>query len=190
MSQQTLHSNGWISVPIDPRFEAQAQAIRKERDARYGNIFPVENSDLRWTGDLGEMVFKSWLRHNGVHDFQWITDEVSGKPDFILPGGHKVDIKTVKRKDAPRDHYAAGMTTRHMHEPVDSFFFMTYDLKARQMWLIGGISKEAFSLRSRHYRAGERVHANYTIRPGHEINNIAMSGLEPPGSWLKATTPH
>lgn len=189
MSSHTLHRNGWISVPVPPHFEALAQAMRKERDARFGNIFPVANSDLRWTGDLGEMVFKSWLRHSGVQDFQWITDEVNGQPDFILPSGISVDIKTVKRKDAPKTHYAAGMTTRHMHEPVDSFFFMTYDLSSRCMWLIGGISRETFSQRSHHYKAGDHVHSNYVIRPGHEINNIDMAALEAPALWLRNNVP-
>ncbi len=186
MPAHTIHPNGWLSVPVPLHFEQIAQEIRRERDARFGNIFQVESTDQRWTGDLGEMVFKSWLRHNGVEGFQWITDEVSGQPDFILPRGERIDIKTVKRKGAPQPHYTAGMTTKHMLEPLDGFFFMTYELAAKRMWLLGGISREAFAARSRHYKAGESVHENYIIRPGHEINNIAMSALETPKQWLRS----
>lgn len=186
MSNSTLHSNGWISLPIDIRFEEHAKRIRAERDSLYGNIFKEKETDLRWVGDLGEMVFKSWLSHQKIQNFQWIVDEASGKPDFIIAGKHKVGIKTVKRKDDPKPSYAAGMTARHTTEPVDHFFFMTYVHTERRMWMVGGISREAFIHGSTHYKAGDYVHPHYQIRAGHEINNIDMRALTAPQVWLNS----
>lgn len=185
MPHSTQHANGWISVPIDPRFETKAQKMRAVRDKMYGNIFTEKDTDLRWVGDLGEMVFNSWLAHLRIPGVEWIVDEASGKPDFILDGKHKIGVKTVKRKDAPRPHYAAGMTARHTMEPVDHFFFMTYEHTARKMWLIGGLSRKDFLAQSRHYASGEYVHAKYQIRAGHEINNIDMKALITPDQWLR-----
>jgi hypothetical protein len=184
MTKSTLHATGWISLPVEPRYERIAQQIRQERDRRYANIFEEHSTDLRWVGDLGEMVFKSWLKVNYVEGFQWVLEDVSNQPDFVLSCGHRIGVKTVKRKGAPKPHYEAGMTSRHMNEPVDSFFFLSYDFAARQMWLIGGISSQAFTEQSRHFGAGDYVHPNYCIRQGHEINNIEMAKLEAPCDWL------
>ena len=79
MSSQ-LHQEGWISVPIDPKYEARAKEIRQERDQQYGNIFTEANTDERWVGDLGEMAFNSWLKHEGVHDAEWIIDNAAEAP--------------------------------------------------------------------------------------------------------------
>lgn len=183
MPRSQVHPNGWISVDIDEKFENHAKKIRIERDKIYGNIFSEKESDLRWVGDLGEIVFKGWLKHLGVAGVQWIVDDASGEPDFII-GSHRVGVKTVKRKNAPKPSYEAGMTSRHTEEPVESYFFMSYQFTERRMWLIGGISKSDFMSNATHYKAGDFVHPNYQIRPGHEIHNIDMSVITAPQSWL------
>ena len=80
------HSNGWISVNISESHEDKAKEMRARRDCLYGNIFQEESSDLRWSGDLGEYAFKSWLNHEGVSDYNWLTgdNDATGNADFEI----------------------------------------------------------------------------------------------------------
>lgn len=178
------HSEGWISVQVDPKYEARAKEMRHERDQQYGNIFTEEETDERWVGDLGEMAFSSWLKHEGVLDATWILNNAAGQPDFILPPDIAVGVKTVKRKVPPRRSYTAQITARHAGEPIHHFFFLTYEFQRRRMWLLGGIDRGRFLADARYYGAGEWVHENYQVREGHEIYNIEIEKLTPPAAWL------
>lgn len=51
---------------IGPEYEERAKQIRAERDRQYGNIYVEAATNKRWVGDLGEMVFNSWLRHESI----------------------------------------------------------------------------------------------------------------------------
>ncbi|MFC4160727.1 hypothetical protein [Chitinimonas lacunae] len=42
------------------------------RNRQYGNIYAEAATDERWVGDLGEMVFNSWLKHEGIQGFEWV----------------------------------------------------------------------------------------------------------------------
>lgn len=179
-----VHPQGWISVLIAPAHEERARRMRAGRDRRYGNIYAEAATDERWVGDLGEMVFKSWLRHEGIRDFTWVLDDAAGQPDFVTAANTRIGVKTVKRQVPPRDDFTAQITARHANEPIDQFFFMSYEIAAHRMWLLGGIDRERFLREARHYGAGEWVHANYQIRPGHEIHNIEITRLIAPRIWL------
>ena len=183
MTSQT-HANGWISVDLRAENEARAKAIRAERDRQYGNIYQEAATDERWVGDLGELVFDRWLRHRKVAGYQWILEGTAGAPDFRLQSGVRIGVKTVKRKVPPQAGYTAQITARHTREPIEQFFFMTYEIKIRRMWLLGGIDKQSFLAGARYHGAGDKVHDNYTIRQGHEIYNIDMARLVPPDEWL------
>ena len=175
--------NNWPLVKVSLGVEKQAQAIRGRRDALYTNIYPEKLSDLRWTGEVGELVFDWWLSENWV-DHRWIQENVAGKPDFAL-GTHTIDIKTVKRSVPMREGYTAQVTARHAHKLVDWFFFSSYQYTERVLWLLGGISQENFLEKARLYKAGEAVHPRYIVRDGHEIYNISISELIKPREWLK-----
>jgi hypothetical protein len=177
--------NGWIIVDVVPEAIERAKAIRAERDQRYGNIFAEEETDLRWSGDLGEIYFDRWLRHEGILNYQWITDAPAGNADFIIRGV-MVGVKTVKRKVEMRKNYTAQVTTKHVNEPVSHFFFLCYVYSREEMWLLGGITKEHFIANATYHGAGEYVHPNYQIRPGHEIYNIGVPYLNPPKQWLQS----
>lgn len=159
-----------------------------ERDGQYGNIYIEQRTDERWVGDLGEMVFDSWLKHEGVEGYEWILDEAAGKPDFVTGSGVRIGVKTVKRQVAPLPTYTAQVTARHAAEPVDHFFFMTYEIAKRRMWLLGGIERERFLDEARYFAAGEWVHEHYQIRAGHEIHNIDIAKLIAPDDWLSLVT--
>lgn len=136
-------------------------------------------------GDLGEMVFNSWLKHEGIQGLAWVLDDAAGQPDFVTTLNIRIGVKTVKRKVPPREDYTAQITARHAEEPIDQFFFMTYEIKKRCMWLLGGINRECFLQEARYYGAGEWVHANYQIRQGNEIYNIELAKLVLPKAWIK-----
>lgn len=189
MSNSIIHPQGWISVNVPIAHEQQAQHVRADRDRQYGNIYSEAQTDERWVGDLGELVFNSWLKHSGVQNFQWIKDNAAGKPDFVTANNVRIGVKTVKRKVPPQMSYTAQITARHAKEPTDHFFFLSYEFLPRKMWLLGGIDQKTFLTQARYYSAGDWVHDNYQIRPGHEIYNIEISKLITPNDWLNKIAP-
>ncbi|MFJ1460936.1 hypothetical protein [Nocardia sp. N2S4-5] len=164
-------------------FIAEAKRIRAQRDKRYGNIFKEKDSDLRWVGEIGELCFNGWARRNTALPVEWLVEDVAGNADFII-GNISIGMKTVKRKVAPREDYTAQITAKHAEEPVEHFFFASYEYPRKRLWLLGGIAKEEFLRDARYHPAGDMVHENYTIRPGHEIFNIEISKLTPPLKWI------
>lgn len=184
MTNNQVHMPTWIPILLTPEHEEQAKRMRAERDRQYKNIYEGSATDERWVGDLGEIAFDLWLKTEGIKDFEWLLDDAAGKPDFVTANNARIGVKTVKRKGPPRDHYTAQITARHAKEPIDYFFFMTYEIADRRMWLLGGIDNKSFLEKSRYYSAGEWVHSNYQIPPGHEIFNIEIKELMSPALWI------
>jgi len=81
--------------------------MRGERDRQYRNIYTEAATDERWVDDLGEMVFNSWFKHEGIQDFRWVLDDAAGQPDFVTALNIRIGVKTVKRKVPPREDYTA-----------------------------------------------------------------------------------
>lgn len=154
-------------------------------DQQYGNIYQEASTDIRWVGDLGEIVFNSWLKASGLTGFGWHQDNTAGKPDFTIRD-QRIDAKTVKRKVPPQPHYTAQITAQHADHPIDLLFFLSYEIAIQQMWLLGGIKMTEFLSFATVYKGGEQVHTNYQIREGHTIYNAPISRLTPPGAWLEA----
>lgn len=185
MTNSQVHPQGWISLLIAQRYEERAKQMRVERDRKYGNIYREATTDARWVGDLGEIVFKSWLKHEHIQKFEWVLDDTAGKPDFVMAKGTRIGVKTVKRQGPPLDHYTAQITARHADEPIDQFFFMSYEIPKRLMWMLGGIEKKQFLDKSTYYKSGEKVHGNYPIRDGHAIFNTEIKNLIRPKVWIE-----
>ena len=188
MPNSQVHPEGWISLLIATKYEDRAKQMRAERDRQYGNIYDEADTDERWVGDLGEIVFNSWFKNEGVQGFKWILDDPVGAPDFVTAKDIRIGVKTIKRKGPPSAHYTAQITARHATEPSEHYFFMTYEIVQRRMWLLGGICRERFLQNGRYYGAGEWVHDNYRIREGHEIYNIEIAKLTPPKDWIRQVT--
>lgn len=184
MAYSKINVHGWISVPIDEKYERLAKQLRAERDKRYRNIFTEVKGDERWVGELGEKVFNSWLKHKEITNYNWILARPVGRPDFVLANGIRIGVKTVKRQDSPQKNYTAQITSRHRDEPADHFFFMSYDIKHHVMWLLGGIDKTSFLEKAHVRNEGELVHANYRVRRGHQIRNIEITKLLKSEDWL------
>ena len=187
MTASELHPEGWISVPVAENFELRAKAVRAERDRLYGNIYQEQDTDARWVGDLGEHVFDSWFKHNKIAGYNWIQEDSAGAPDFVTSLGVRIGVKTVKRKVPPRGHYTAQITAQHAQEPTEQFFFMSYEINRKIMWLLGGVDKQTFLTHAVYHEGGQQggqVHSSYTVREGHKIYNIAISKLMKPMDWL------
>lgn len=84
--------------------------------------------------------------------------------------------------------YTAQISARHSEEPVHYFFFASYEFPRRCLWLLGAIERAAFLANATYFAAGEQVHPDYHIRPGHEIYNISISELTSPATWLSTIT--
>ena len=179
-----MTNHSWQYVAIPNSWEEKAQRIREQRDVQYGNIFLEEDTDLRWVGDLGEIWFNDWLKGNKISDVRWHLDNAAGKPDFTIQGV-RVDVKTVKRKVAPKPGYTAQITGRHKDHPIDELFFLSYEFQEKRLWLLGGITMPAFLSAATYYGEGDAVHENYIIRKGHEIYNAPIETLTSPDDWLK-----
>ncbi|MBV7472969.1 hypothetical protein KW826_04270 [Pseudoxanthomonas sp. PXM05] len=117
-----------------------------------------------------------------------MRDNAAGSADFVSPTGVSIGVKAVKRQVAPRPGYTAQISAKHSAEPVDQFFFLTYQIAEKRMWLLGGIDRPRFLQESRYYRAGETVHSRYVIRSGHEIYNIDIDHLVAPALWLQSVS--
>ncbi|TQV61630.1 MAG: hypothetical protein FNT29_11030, partial [Halothiobacillaceae bacterium] len=83
MTNSQVHPQGWISLTIAQEHEERAKRMRAERDRQYGNIHIEAATDERWVGDLGEMVFNSWFKHEGIQGLEWILGDAAGQPDFV-----------------------------------------------------------------------------------------------------------
>ncbi|MCO6057274.1 hypothetical protein NG726_11390 [Pseudomonas sp. MOB-449] len=188
MKNSQIYPQGWISVGIEPEHEERAKRLRSKRDLQYGNIYSEADTDKRWVGDLGEWVFKSWFKHEGIQGFKWILENAAGQPDFVSPSNIRIGVKTVKRQYQPREGYTAQISACHSDEPVDHFFFMIYEFRKRKMWLMGGIDRESFKKEADYYGSGEQVHAHYQVREEHGILNIDVAKLLQPKHWLAKVT--
>lgn len=177
-------SKGWPMLCAPESWETVAQRIRKENDARYSQLFPREDGDMPWVGEIGEFGFYFWLKKHCI-PFEWITKDTLGKPDFIV-NGKTVDLKTVKRKRPVLIDYTCqvaakqAQATRH-----DWFFFASYEYPKRILSLLGAMRRDELLLKADYYGPGDWVHPNYQIRDGHAIYNVSISQLVPPHEWLR-----
>jgi len=168
--------------------ETVAQTLRARRDKIYGNIFSEAPTDMRWSGELGEMCLDAWLAVVGVPHRMLTDDHGAGKPDCFVRE-QSVGVKAVKRKVpiiVPRsgEIYSAQISERHVREPVQWYFFCSYEFPRRAMWLLGGLEKEVFLNRAKQHKEGDKVHENYTVRKGHEIRNLDIQHLYSAQEWV------
>lgn len=164
---------------------ALAKAIRKQRDRMYGNIYTETSTDLRWVGEIGEIVVNRALMMVDVENTTWFTREAAGKADFDFRGD-MIDVKTVKRKVPMRLNYEAQITQRHADKPYTTLLFTCYEYPKKKLHVLGIMSKNDFLGSAKLYKAGDSVHPNYTIRKGHEILSVRVDQMTPFREYLKS----
>lgn len=182
-------------VNVTDRDIRRAHNMRAQRDGLLTTermIFTPPVGDVRWIGELGELIFDYWLRDFDVaaHEYRWIMNgtDILTAPDFIVHGV-RISIKTVQRVTVPRAEWTCSLAEKHMKQQADEIFWLNYDVPKQRMCLLGGIAKSAFVAAATHHKAGERIHAHYVVHS--PIWSIAISRLTPPREWLRAilTTP-
>jgi hypothetical protein len=196
---------GWLVFEIPESWEAEAREWRNRRDIQFSDrdVYDRADTDERWVGELGEMVFDWWLRSEGITDAEWIKDNPSGEPDFIV-AGWRIGVKTVKRQVSFKKEYCGQISERHMTaEPSDAYFFMSYQMTCwnprtrqgdpcRLMWLVGGCSAARFRRHAVLTRgpATDPCNPNYSIREGHAVYNCRENFFTPPREFLAYIRSH
>lgn len=161
-----------------------AKSLRRQRDQIYGNIYEERPTDLRWVGEIGEIVVHRALMMMDMNETTWFTKEAAGKSDFEFRGD-SIDVKTVKRKVPMQMHYEAQITRSHTKTPCDTLLFTCYEYPRQLLHVLGTMSKDEFLDTAKLYRAGDSVHKHYTIREGHEILSVYVKQMTPFRDYLK-----
>lgn len=162
----------------------QAKSIRAERDAKYGNIYAEEDTDMRWVGDLGEIVINELFGMVSKENTQWHLEDVTGRADFTF-FGKSLDVKTVKRKVPMKTDYMAQITAKHAQTKMDYLVFTCYEFTKKKLHVLGVMKKEEFLDLAIYYGEGDNVHANYKIRKGHEIYAVYVNQMSPFRDFVK-----
>lgn len=173
-----------VSFDVTEDVIAEAQAIRAQRDLKYGNIFKEKGSDLRWVGEVGEIIVNKALIMCRPEATDWLTEDVTNRGDFSFCG-LEVEVKTVKRQVPMRPYYKAQITAKHADKKVDHILFTCYEVPAKKLHLLGVMTREEFLEKAEYFKAGDKVHESYTIRDGHEIYAVTVSEMTPVRDFLK-----
>lgn len=123
-------SPAYYETTVGGRLIEQAQTIRRFRDKHAENAFPAEEPDLRWVGDLGELVFAKWLKAQGI-PFT-MNGGIDTLPDFV------VGTKTLALKTRP-NRPDALCAKRHAERDVEMLVFASYATMQRRWKLLGAI---------------------------------------------------
>lgn len=181
----TVRMSDIVTFDVSDAMIEQAQRMRAERDKIYGNIYEERESDLRWVGDLGEIVINDALCRCRPDQTVWHNQlNAAGDHDFTFCG-LPLEVKTVKRKVPLRPHYKAQITARHMDSPADWLIFASYEFPVKKMHIKGVMHKSEFKQRAEYFGAGEKVHEHYTIAPGHEIYAVGIRDMRPFREFLR-----
>jgi hypothetical protein len=184
--------NDIVTVDVTAEQIDFAKSMRKERDALYGNIYAEKPTDMRWVGDLGEIIVNNLFNMCRPKENEWHINDVLNKPDFTFCG-ITIDVKTVKRKVPIQISYTAQITAKHINTPVEYLVFTSYEFTKNKLHILGAISKHEFIETADYYGAGDSVHKDYTIREGHEIYLMKISNMTPFRDFVRSAmrkSPH
>lgn len=173
-----------VTFDVPEHLIQQAIDIRQQRDQRFGNIFQENPTDLRWVGEVGELVALDAFTRCKPEATVWMDRNVTRNSDLRFCGVD-VEVKTVKRKVPMRLDYKAQITARHARKPMEQILFTCYEYPRRKLHLLGVLSKAEFLEKAEYYGEGDSVHADYTIRPGHEIYAVTVAQMNPVRDFLR-----
>lgn len=177
--QTNLKISDVITREVTDEQIQNAQSIRADRDKKYGNLYKEKATDLRWVGDLGEVIINQLLCMCRPKDTVWhLEGDVCGKEDFTFCG-KTFDVKTVKRSVPVKLGYMAQISAKHISTKCDYLVFANYEYKTKKMNILGVMTKEDFIKRSIKFSSGDKVHDKYQIRSNHEIYAVYIYQLTP-----------
>lgn len=179
-----VKSEDIVTFKVTDEMISQALEIRRERDSKYGNIYEEKSTDMRYVGEIGEIIVNNALNMVSREFTQWHTEEVIKQPDFTFCG-RTLDVKTVKRQVPIRPWYKAQITAKHADTPMDDILFACYEVPKKELHILGVMEKQEFLKKAQYFGEGEFVHANYQIRKNHEIYAIMISQMTPIREYLR-----
>lgn len=164
-------ASDFLKLPVTTQQIEKAKEMRRRRDAAHrGNVYGVEESDWRWVGELGEIVFSA-LEPKAIWNNK---DRTAGESDFRI-NGKWIGLKTVKRRVPFRKEFTNCVSPEHAKEPSDYFLFASYEFPAKIMWFIGGCTRDHFLRCAEVVKKGERIHDEMFTR--HDLLNIKTEFL-------------
>jgi hypothetical protein len=172
-----------VSFDVTDEMISEAISIRKERDSKYGNIFVEEETDMRFVGEIGEIIVNNAFNMVCEEFNEWHTEDVIKKPDFTFCG-RDLDVKTVKRQVPIKPWFKAQITAKHSETPMDDILFTCYEVPKKKLHILGVMEKNEFLQKAQYFGEGEFVHENYQIRKGHEIYAVMISQMTPFRDYL------
>lgn len=173
-----------VTFDVTDEMIAEAQSIRAERDSKYGNIFEEKETDMRFVGEIGEIIVNKALNMVCEEFTEWHTEDVVKQPDFTFCS-RTLDVKTVKRQVPVKPWFKAQITAKHSETPMDDILFACYEVPKKQLHILGIMEKNEFLQKATYFGEGEFVHENYQIRKGHEIYAIMISQMTPIRDYLR-----
>ena len=168
-----------------------AISIRESRDQLYKNIYEEQDSDERWVGDLGEILFDRLMEEQGFV-YNWYNQlEAAKLPDFSI-FGFDSDLKVNKRQALimPHQvHYGCQISAEQAPYCTSRMFiFGNYCIEKKTLQILGAISKQRFMQIAVLRKKGEWVTPKYQLK--HDILDVTVKDLTPINVALKMFKNH
>lgn len=195
---------GWVAAKVEPEHIeiAKERYLERQQRCRADGLrekFTPDGMDAgdvdterdhRWSGDLGEMLVKDYLERR-AYEHHWLAGvrESEYDPDFWI-SGHKLDVKTKRRKMEPllqddyfetvyHDQFVLAKT-----RGVAGFLFCDYAYGHQWIYLVGKISYAQFDKIKIERNVGDQVHEHFTVSA--KSWDVPITALTPPLRWVKA----
>jgi len=151
---------GWIGAEVTQEHIETAKERYVERQLRFraagqeGHFAPDDmpddvrdtKEDHRWSGDLGEMLVKDYLEQR-AYDHTWLANVRKSEHDIdFLINRKPIDVKTKRRKRAPKNRKDYFETVNHEQfviaktRELAGFLFCDYAYKEDWIYLTGTVS--------------------------------------------------
>lgn len=176
---------GWI---IKTPHQKAIDLAHKRFEKKEGPHFDRKYTKMRWTGDLGEIMFAAWLRSIGI-PYQWFPEKAYWY-DLIV-NSVRIDVKTMNRKADVQSYYEHGVNEEQVIDghDVDQYFWMSYNYIDNEITFVGGMPKQDFLNASRFIPAGEEGHKNWTAQEENGgMHDIHVTDIPNPEKFLAAVT--
>jgi len=145
--------------------------------------------DHRWSGDLGEMLLKDYLEQR-VFDHCWLANvrESEYDVDFLI-NGKPIDVKTKRRKKAPKMRKDYFETVNHEQfvvakkRDIVGYVFCDYAYEEDWIYVTGTVSYQKFDALKIWRAKGSKSNACLISADSWDI---PITDLVPPFKWRKA----
>jgi len=194
---------GWVGAEVTPdhiEIAKKSYVARQQRCRSAGmqeHFSPDDmpdavrdtREDHRWSGELGEMLLKDYLEQR-VFDHCWLANmrETEYDIDFLI-NGKSIDVKTKRRKAAPKMRKDYFETVNHEQfviaktKELAGYVFCDYAYEEECVYLTGTISYQKFDSLKIWRAKGSQSNA---CKISADSWDIPITDLVAPLKWVKA----